>query len=104
MRSRNRLLLTPESLTKLLTDVCNETLKPSNGGTRRKPMYWWNSKVAEASKEYIRKRRILTRQRKKSSPYDILTMEEDLAQARRQLRGEIKESKKCGVAGVMRGS
>lgn len=84
----------PAALLGAMVGACTGVLPYRRPGESRRAVYWWTPAIAEARRECVRRRRVLTRRRRRALPPEIADLESSLLEARRQLRGMIRASKR----------
>lgn len=85
---------TVDEMMNMITRSCDSTLDTfQTGKRRRKPVYWWNSRIEEARKNCIKKRRYMTRLRTQGI-LDTHLPQQAYKEAKKKLKWEINESKR----------
>lgn len=86
---------TPASLNKILQRACNAAMPKKRCFRNRRPVYWWNEKIANLRKNALKFRRTITRLRSKRQVSVMLIDEttSKLKQAQKMLRDEIQKAK-----------
>ena len=86
-----------DGIIKCVVKASNETLRQRKANRYgKRPMYWWNKKIAEARRECIGKKRRMTRANGKAThaPQEAVIAREEYRDARRAFKKEILVSKK----------
>lgn len=79
---------------RIMQTACDAAVKRVRQGPRGKPVYWWNSTIAEARRLTIRERRKWMRARTRQiNPDLLLNIRQNYVTARRNLRREINKAK-----------
>lgn len=86
--------ITAGNFTNKLKDICNATMPIRSNTQHHKPVYWWNTEIANKRKECLQKRRSYTRLVKKSPLAICVQLWDSFQNARKILRTEIKKSKR----------
>ncbi|KYB29499.1 hypothetical protein TcasGA2_TC032967 [Tribolium castaneum] len=86
---------TPASLNKILQRACNAAMPKKRCFRNRRPVYWWNEKIANLRKNALKFRRTITRLRSKRQVSVMLIdgTTSKLKQAQKMLRDEIQKAK-----------
>jgi len=80
-------------LGELLTNICDASMpRRFHGGSRHKPVHWWNDEIADQRLACIRSRRAYLRMTKRRGPAGSLREREAFREARKALRVAIRKS------------
>lgn len=91
-------LIPPSAIefSKRLTQICNTSMpKKRKPNTLRKPVYWWNSDLAELRRNCVQTRRTYTRTAKRGNLETIGESWEIYQSSRKALRNAIKKAKRA---------
>lgn len=78
-----------ERLGKMMSDICNSSMKKYSGPQPRNQVYWWSQEIADVRLKCIRKRRVYSRLRRKGTRADQLALENAYNEYR-QTKKELK--------------
>ncbi|KAI5730899.1 hypothetical protein M8J77_001764 [Diaphorina citri] len=83
---------TPEDLTNLLQNICEEIFPRRVPNNRRKPVYWWNQEISELRKKCFAFRRKLVRGNRSGNEEDKDRRRREYYNSKKDLRRSIRKS------------
>ena len=86
---------TAQELSRTLQKICNDSMPKKKQAHRSRPVYWWNEGIAVLRKDCIKKRRIYTRSKQRTTLEVNLRLWDDYCVAKKKLRNSIKTAKRA---------